>query len=84
MAEFCIECWNKINKSHGKYKYVLSKDLDVCEGCGELKRVIIAERGYYYRRKFKYILFPIKLIEFAVRILLLPYFVYIRIKNKDD
>ena len=45
MAEFCLECWNKMNGTkHSKRKYVLSKDLDLCEGCGELKHVIIKKR----------------------------------------
>ena len=43
MAEFCIECWNKINKTKISAKEcVLSKNLYLCEGCGELKVVIIA------------------------------------------
>ena len=49
MAEFCLDCWNKINKTEeNEKKYVLSKDLDLCEGCGEWKRVIIMERKAYY------------------------------------
>ena len=43
MAEFCPEC---MKRYHGYYagdqkKYVLSKDLDLCEGCGEWKRVVV-------------------------------------------
>ena len=42
MAEFCLDCWNKMNGTrHSKRKYVLSKDLDFCEGCGEFKHVVI-------------------------------------------
>ena len=45
MAEFCLDCWNKINHINDKKgKYILSYDLELCEGCGEYKRVIIAEK----------------------------------------
>lgn len=44
MAEFCLDCWNKINETCDKKgKYILSKDLDLCEGCGKWKPIIIAK-----------------------------------------
>ena len=53
MAEFCPDCWNRINGSEDdKKKYVLSKDLDLCEGCGEWKHVIIRERNNNIGWKF--------------------------------
>jgi len=53
MAEFCPDCWNRINGSEDdKKKYVLSKDLDLCEGCGEWKHVIIRERDNNISWKF--------------------------------
>ena len=55
MAEFCYECWNKINETHEpKWKYVLSWGKDLCEECGEYKRVIVAERSWVYGRKTPY------------------------------
>lgn len=45
MAEFCLDCWNKINKTNdSKWRYALSWDKDLCEECGQYKRVIIVER----------------------------------------
>ena len=45
MAEFCLACWNKLNKrNEPAERYVLSKDLDLCEGFGEWKNVIVRER----------------------------------------
>ncbi|MGM9605121.1 MAG: hypothetical protein ACI3XG_08640 [Faecousia sp.] len=42
MAEFCLDCWNKINGVNDPPgKYVLSRELDICEECGEWKPVII-------------------------------------------
>ncbi len=54
MAEFCLECWNRINGSDdSKRKYVFSKELELCEGCGEWKKVIIRQRRFYFPRKPK-------------------------------
>ncbi len=45
MAEYCLDCWNKINESEDSEKdFILSEDLDLCEGCGEWKPVIIRAR----------------------------------------
>lgn len=47
MAEFCLECWNKMNgKKDFALKYVLSWERDLCEGCGQWKRVVICEREW--------------------------------------
>lgn len=54
MAEFCLECWNKINdtKDDNK-KYILSKDLELCEECGMWKNIVVARRKGYLWRKIK-------------------------------
>ena len=45
MAEFCLDCWNKINETKdSKWRYVISWNKDLCEECGQLKRVIVVER----------------------------------------
>jgi len=45
MAEFCLDCWNKINETHdSKWRYAFSWDKDLCEECGQYKRVIVVER----------------------------------------
>ena len=50
MAEFCLECWNKMNhRNDSSWRYVLSWELDICEGCGEWKRVIVCEREWLLR-----------------------------------
>ena len=52
MAEICLECWNKMNgKKYIKFRYILSKDDDLCDCCGKWKNVIVCERKYYYKRK---------------------------------
>lgn len=52
MAEFCLDCWNKLNEMNdSKRRYVLSWEKDLCEGCGEYKRVIIKERLWSVAQK---------------------------------
>lgn len=49
MAEFCLDCWNRVNGTKDPpEKYVLSREYDLCEGCGEWKRVIIRLRWLYW------------------------------------
>lgn len=51
MAEFCLDCWNMINNTkYTERDWVLSRRLELCEGCGEYKQVIVRER----RLKFLY------------------------------
>ncbi len=81
MADFCLECWNKINETnYSSKKYIISKEARFCEGCAEWKPVIIAERKYYYWHKFRFIIFPFELLAKIVyllwRILILPYLLY--------
>ena len=77
MAEFCLECWNKINEMEcDERKYIISKDLGLCEGCGKLKPVIIMERKAYYIHKFRYFILPIRIIYFIWRLMLLPYLIF--------
>ena len=45
MAEFCLDCWNKLNDSaYTERDLVLSKELELCEGCGAWKQVIVRQR----------------------------------------
>lgn len=74
MAEFCVDCWNRLNGTDEKEeKYFLTKHLDLCEDCGEYKHVIIIERKYYYKRIFKFITFPLYVVW---RCLVFPFLYY--------
>ena len=47
MSEICFECFNKMCGGKEKYRrYVISRDLDLCEECGEYKKVVVCERRY--------------------------------------
>lgn len=41
MAEFCLECFNRLNDTKLTEKDVLLED-DLCEGCGIVKPCVIA------------------------------------------
>lgn len=81
MAEFCLECWNKINGTHDpESKYIISEDLELCEECRQWKHVIVVERKSYYLHKFRFVILPFKIIYLILfvlcRIFILPYLLY--------
>jgi len=42
VAEFCLDCWNKMNHILlSERDVVLSNDLDFCENCGTWKPVVV-------------------------------------------
>ena len=50
MSEICVDCWNKgLEKPDKPSKFIRSWGLELCEECGQYKRVII-------RYKLRYIL----------------------------
>jgi len=47
MAEYCLDCWNKMNHAHDTERdWILSDELDLCEGCGQWKPVIVTIRRH--------------------------------------
>ena len=73
MAEYCLECFNEMNGTDYTEKdYVISDDLELCEGCGEYKNVVITRRkenGF------------ITILRVILRIIFLPYLIYKYIKE---
>ena len=51
MSEFCPECFEKYNGISCE-NYVISKDLDICEGCDKLKRVVVCRKSYSVFSRF--------------------------------
>lgn len=49
MAEFCLDCWNRLNKEAlTERDVILSREYDLCEGCGEVRRVVEGERTFKF------------------------------------
>ena len=44
MAEYCKECFYKYNPECAGIPLEMSREKDLCEGCGEWKRVVIGYR----------------------------------------
>lgn len=54
MAEFCLECWNKIMGSDDPpQKYIFSSEPELCEECGEWKLIIIRIKQRYVFKEWK-------------------------------
>lgn len=48
MSELCLDCLNKImGSNYPPRKFLISKELDLCEECGELKPVVIRIKWRY-------------------------------------
>ena len=55
MAEFCLDCFNKINGTNdSEDDYIISDDLELCEGCGQWKHVVVMYRTDYEMEKYLY------------------------------
>ena len=81
MAEFCLDCLNKIEGTNDTEKeYVLTDELELCENCGEWKRVVIMKRKYDYMGKFSDYTFPFEIIYYIIcfiwNIIKIPFVIY--------
>ena len=91
MAEFCFECLCELDETNYKKRdFIISKDLDLCEGCGEWKHVVEIARITYYKRKFrlfiKFFDFLCKCLIVILKILFLQilYVIYKKIKKPEQ
>ncbi len=47
MAEFCLDCWNRMNGTHyTEREIILTRGLELCEGCGQWKRTTVVLRRH--------------------------------------
>ena len=71
MAEFCLDCLNRMNQTNdGEKMYVISKHLELCEGCGKLKQVVIMKRQNIFLRILTYFILILRLSFRAICLLL--------------
>lgn len=77
MTEYCGECYVEL---FGDGDFILTKTFELCEGCGEYKHVVIAEKREYYAYKFRFFIIIFKIIYLIPyvlwRLLLIPYLIY--------
>ena len=54
MSEICVDCWNKeLEKPDKPSKFIRSWGLELCEECGQYKRVIIRYKlSYIFADRF--------------------------------
>jgi len=72
MAEFCLDCYNELNGTNDKSsKFIISKELDLCEGCGEYKQIVVA-----YKKD--YILYRLRIVIIVSKILTIPFYLFWR------
>ena len=66
LVEQCWDCFVKDCKVCGekahKYNYIISKDLYLCEWCGEWKPVVVVNRLALYYRRLCFIAFPFEIL----------------------
>lgn len=82
MSEICFDCLNKtLGGNERPEKYVYSKDMYICEDCGQFKHTVLAERNAgYYIRKLRFVFYPVVIICFP---LVLIYSLVIRLYLKS-
>jgi hypothetical protein len=62
MKKYCLECWNETHGCIDKpRRFIFSREPELCEICGQYKRVIIRMRRYYYIRALDILLIPLKI-----------------------
>ncbi|WP_322181385.1 hypothetical protein [Neglectibacter caecimuris] len=76
MAEYCIDCWNKLNKPvppKPPEQFILSDMPELCEGCGKYRPTVIMERRGYCRHRFRFLQLPGKLMCALWNLITAPY-----------
>ena len=46
MAEYCKDCFKKLNPQVDVHRMVMSREMELCEGCGQLRPCVVRLRKY--------------------------------------
>ncbi len=86
MAEFCLDCLNKINgTNYDKSCFVLLKDLELCEECGQWKQVVVTRRQFYCTNKLVLLVYELlKLIILFLWRVIASIFMFLKNKIKKN
>ena len=86
MAYFCLDCWNEINNTNDTAdKYEFSKYLGLCEGCEELKQVIVREKRSPLQKTLDRVFSTWWLrrgVCLLVKLIILPYYIVMHYNRK--
>lgn len=53
MAEFCMECLNRISETNFKEEdFIMSEALEFCEECCKFKHIVIVRKKYFCAKRF--------------------------------
>lgn len=66
MAEYCVDCWNKLHElvpPKPPEQLILSDTPELCEGCGKYRPTVIMERRGCCRHRLRFLLVPGKLLR---------------------
>lgn len=69
---------NNTNEPAGKY--ILTKELELCEHCEELKRVIVVEHSHSIYGLFDFMFFPLQALW---KIVIFPYYILKKYATKN-
>ena len=79
MAEFCLECWNKLHKTdYTVFDVTMDDGYSLCEGCGRIKRDVLKP----YRDSYPHWMWHMYIVEFLFWVLALPFKLIIFIFRK--
>ncbi len=57
MAEFCIDCLNKISNTHYKEKdFIMSENLEFCDECCDFKHIVITRKKSFKKHGFSFLI----------------------------
>ena len=68
MAEFCVDCWNKIFDTQYAEKWlVMSKEKTICEDCQQMKFYVVTTKADRWKRRLYWLIFPFDFVYQWVR-----------------
>lgn len=50
MAEYCKDCFKKLNPQVDVHRIVMSREMELCEGCGQLRPCVVRLRKNRFQR----------------------------------
>ena len=89
MAEFCSDCQKRMHPDQTPaWGYRLTREKELCEGCGEYKRIVLDDYGWNWlwqrAQIYLFLILAMSLFFFLRWLILLPIKAYRRRKTKKQ